>query len=280
MISLIMSQNPSLHFIIPSEYNQKHHDALIAYLTDNRSLNTAVWRHLYKGIDLLDKAQATTTNVKRTFQQIYDELIGEVFANQYIEQLLATEDVIAESPRITANFARQIRPILQNAGFLNRDVPASVLLQGYCLYWWQSFARGYAFEVYIMRDLMSHGIKIQMHDIRDRIERFSPADLIVLDLLGDIKTSIYFLQWQNQLRNDFYISRLYEKGSERTLVVFQKPHAWDVVDGGVTVPGTLETVFDLLPKPVQINQRGIILIVVEYETWKHMVHQKQLGEGA
>ena len=75
---------------------------------------------------------------------------------------------------------------------LRRDVPYSILLQGYCLYWWQSFARGYAFEVYIMQDLTADGIQFQMHDVRNWVERYSPADLVVLDLLGDIKTSIYF----------------------------------------------------------------------------------------
>lgn len=46
------------------------------------------------------------------------------------------------------------------------------------------------------------------------------------------------------------------------------------------MPGTLETILDLLPTPVQIRLRDIILIVVDYETWKQMVRQKQVGEGA
>jgi hypothetical protein len=118
-----------------------------------------------------------------------------------------------------------------------------------------------------------------MHNIRSRIARYSPADLVVLDMLGDIKTSIYFLQWQSQgqLPNDFYVTQLYGKGREQTLVVFQKPFAWNVLDGGRTVPGTLETILDLLQSPVQIEQRGIILIVVDYKLWKQLVLQKQSG---
>lgn len=108
---------------------------------------------------------------------------------------METEDLSVEGSRLAAQYARQIRPVLQSAGLLKRDVPYSVLLQGYCLYWWQSFARGYAFEVTIMRDLFADGIDFKMHDVRSKVERFSPADLTVLDLLGDIKTSIYFLQW-------------------------------------------------------------------------------------
>ncbi len=277
-----MSPEQSLQFSIPPAFAQKHHDALMTYLTDSRSLNTAVWQHLFQGINLLDVAQVSTPTITQTFRQAYGELIERPFANEYIQQLLETKDVMAESPALSANFARQIRPILQEAGFWNREVPSSILLQGYCLYWWQSFSRGYTFELFIMRDLAADGIEFQMHDIRQPAERYSPADLIVLNLLGDIKTSIYFLQEPstNKLPNDFYITRLYEKGRERTLVVFQKPAAWEVIEGGATEPGTLEAILELLPTPIEIEQRGIMLIVVEYETWKQMVRQKQSGEGS
>lgn len=277
-----MSPEQFLQFSIPSEFTQKHHDALMTYLTDSRSLDTVVWQHLFHGIDLLDTAQVSTPSVTQTFRQVYGELIERPFANQYIQQLLETKDVMAESPALSANSARQIRPILQEAGFWKREVPSSILLQGYCLYWWQSFSRGYTFELFIMRDLLAGGIEFQMHDIRQPAERYSPADLIVLNLLGDIKTSIYFLQEPsaNKLPNDFYITRLYEKGRERTLVVFQKPAAWEVIEGGATKPGTLETILELLPTPIEIEQRGIMLIVVEYETWKQMVRHKQSGEGS
>ncbi|MCB8978647.1 MAG: hypothetical protein H6657_14600 [Ardenticatenaceae bacterium] len=277
-----MSPEQSLQFHIPPEFAQKHHDALITYLSDSRNLNTAVWQHLFQGINLLDVAQVSTPTITQNFRQVYGELIERPFANQYIQQLLETKNVMAESPALSANFARQIRPILQEAGFWRREVPSSILLQGYCLYWWQSFSRGYSFELFIMRDLAAGGIEFQMHDIRQPVERYSPADLIVLNLLGDIKTSIYFLQEPsaNKLPNDFYITRLYEKGRERTLVVFQKPAAWEVIKGGATEPGTLETILELLPTPIEIEQRGIMLIVVEYETWKQMVRQKQSGKGS
>jgi hypothetical protein len=102
-------------------------------------------------------------------------------------------------------------------------------------------------------------------DLRNRLERLSPADLMVLGLWGDIKTSTYFLQWpsETQLPNDFYITRLYEKGRERTLVVFQKPPAWKLIGGKTAVPGTLADILNLLPTPVQLEQRGIMLIVVD-----------------
>lgn len=214
-----------------------------------------------------------------TFRQLYDEHVSQPFANLFIDQLVATKDVAKESPMLTAVFARQIGPALQKAGLVRSDTPQSWLLLVYCLYWWQSFAQGHTFEVEIMRDLTDSGLDFQMHDLRRRQERYSPADLIVLNLLGDIKTSTYFLQQQvrRSLANDFYITRLYEKGQERTLVVFQKPFAWEVIGGDTAVPGRLENILSLLPKPVQIEQHGIILVVVDYELWKQLVRRKQAG---
>jgi hypothetical protein len=281
MIEFMMGEELSLEIILPAGFNQQHYDALLAYLKSDQYLDPTVWRHLFQGVDLLNEAHVVTQDVSRTFRQVYDQLIDRPFADQFIAQLLATKDISKESPGLTAQFARQIKPILQEAGLLHRDAPLSILLQGFCLYWWQSFARGYAFEVFIMRDLEESGIAYQMHDLRRRVERYSPADLIVQGLLGDIKTSVYLLQWQfkGQLPNDFYISRLYAQGQERTIVVFQKPLAWDAIDGGLTVPGTLDSLTDLLPTPVQIEVRGIMLIVVEYETWKQKVRHKQASEG-
>lgn len=282
MIGPIMNPEKPLQIILPSEFGQQHYDALIAYLVDSRKLTTAVWRYLFAGINLLDNAQVKTATTTQTFRQIYNQHIDRPFANQYIRQLLETNDVMAESPDLAARHARQIKPILEETGCLRREMPLTILLQGYCLYWWQSFARGYAFELFIMRDLRAEKIDFQMHNMQDPRERYSPADLVVLNMLGDIKTSTYFLQapLSGELTNDFYITRLYKKGQERTIVVFQKPAAWDMINGGPTQPGSLETILDLLPNAVAITQRGIMLIVVDYGTWKLLVRRQQRNEDA
>jgi len=131
-----------------------------------------------------------------------------------------------------------------------------------------------------MHDLEASRVDFTMHDLLRGSERYSQADLIVLDLLGDIKTSTYFLQLQpsGPLSNDFYITRLYDKGRIRTLVVFQKPHAWQRIGGEETVPGDLDNILDLLPQPVQLEQPELTLIVVEYEDWKTMVRRVQAAE--
>lgn len=265
-----------MKFEIPHTFTKQHGQALTAYLSDS-GLTPAVWRQLYEAINLLNEARIITDDGSYTFRQVYNQRIDQKFATEYLKQLLDTDDVIKDSPRLTAFYARQIKPILESAELLQRRKPESWLLLIYCIYWWQSFARGYAFEVEIWRDLSLSGIEFHMHDILSQVERYSPADLVVLGLMGDIKTSTYFLQTDDsgRLPNDFYVTRLYDQERERTLVVFQKPVAWEVIDGGETTVGELEDVSALLPKPVQLERHGIILIVVEYETWKQLVRRKQ-----
>ena len=269
----------ALTFRFPTDLTEAHKAAVLTYLRDDRRLGRDRWRLLYQGIDLLDKARVTTlrSGGGRSFHQIYGREIDLGLADPYIEQLLALSDVVAESPALTAAFARRIRPTLERAGLVRREVPESWLLLAYCVYWWQSFARGYAFEVEIAHDLQAAGVEFYTHDIRHRSERFSPADLVVLDLLGDIKTSTYFLQVETGvLPSDFYITRLIKSGHPRTLVVFQKSPAWEKINGD-TVDGTLTDVMALLPRPVRLRWGGRELIVVEYKVWKHKVLRVQRG---
>jgi len=212
-----------MKIILPSTLTKKHQDALQKYLRGNPQYGTSIWETVYEAIDILSQTQVITEQTTRTFRQIYTEYVERPFAEPYIEQLLASDNVTKENLHIAAVFARKIIPSLQQANLLGKAWPQSLLLSTYCVYWWQSFCKGYAFEVEIMHDLSASDIDFHMHDVRNRVERLSPADLTVLGLWGDIKTSIYFLRQQSnkELRSDFYITRLYEKGHERTLVVFR-----------------------------------------------------------
>jgi hypothetical protein len=266
--------------MLPPDFGHNHEQVLTTYLA-GKPLTTAAWRTLYEAVDLLSRAQVSRQSGMQTFRQLYNEYVDQQLADEYIMRLLALSDVKLQSPQLTAVFAQQVQPILEQNDLLRQGNSQSWLLWAYCLYWWQSFARGYAFEVEIMRDLAANNISFDMHDIRDRMERYSSADLIVLGLLGDIKTSTYFLQFPSRrsLPNDFYITRLYDKSKETTLVVFQKPTAWQAVGGGTAVSGKLEAVINLLPQPVQLKKFDTTLIVVDYETWKQMVRQVQANRG-
>lgn len=261
---------------IPETFTSHSQMILTRYLTDDRSLRPTEWRLLYEGIDLLGEAHIQTDEGVLSFEQLYQRHVDAHFATDYLSQLLTLTDVEAQSPALVAEFARQIAPRLEQAGLLRPDVPQTWLFYAYCIYWWQSFARGYAFEIHILRDLRASGIEFYTHDVRDPSERRSTADLIVLDLAGDVKTSTYFLlQATSQgLPNDFYVTRLWTSEGYRLLVVFQKPAAWEKIDGD-TVEGQLSNLLDLLPRPVALRQGDVTLIVVEYATWKQQVLRAQ-----
>jgi hypothetical protein len=159
-------------------------------------------------------------------------------------------------------------------GWRRPDVPASRLLLSYLLYWWGAFARGYALEAQIFRDLQQSGIQFTAHDLRNHQQRFSLSDLTVNNMAGDIKTSIYFVQAAASLAHDFYIVRLSVGARVYTLVVMLQPSAWTQINGD-TVAGDLETAIDLFPAPVSIQHRGHNLVVLDYNEWKRRILRQQ-----
>lgn len=276
-----MSDQTDLRFTIIERFTKAHERALTLYLQDDRRLTTDLWQLLYEAIEFLGQSEVYLDTERYTFRQLYNRHIDQALADEYIEQLLRLADVAAQGPMLAATFARQIGSILEQAQLLSKQNPQSYLFFAYCVYWWQSFARGYAFEIEIKRDLENDKIAFAMHDILNRSERYSPADLIVLGLLGDIKTSTYFLHEavDGSLTNDFYITRLYTQGRSRTLVVFQKTPAWDRIGGTRAIPGNLDNILALLPQAVQLEQGNTTLIVVDYTTWKAMIQRMQADEG-
>lgn len=65
-------------------------------------------------------------------------------------------------------------------------------------------------------------------------------------------------------------------GRQYTLVVMFQPHAWEQINGD-TIPGTVETLANLLPVPVAIVHRGHQLVVLSYDTWKQRILRRQGG---
>ncbi|MBN1890242.1 MAG: hypothetical protein JW850_19760 [Thermoflexales bacterium] len=142
------------------------------------------------------------------------------------------------------------------------------------MYWWNAFARGYALEVEIFRDLQASGIQFQAHELLDRQQRYSPSDLTISGMAGDIKTSVYFVQTAGPLAHDFYLVRLFIRGQMYTLVALLQPAVWDIIDGE-TVQGSLDTIAEQLSAPVRIQHRGRELVVVSYDEWKRRILRLQ-----
>ncbi|MFP4441311.1 MAG: hypothetical protein ACLFVO_29110 [Chloroflexaceae bacterium] len=263
----------SIQIELPSGFRPDHEHAVIAYLTD-RLRGQAQWLLLFEAIDLLDQAVAIITGNRITFRTLYQQLFDLVYANLYIDELLALNDVRQQSAMLWAKYARQIVSDMAQRGWQFADVPETRLLLSYLLYWWGAFARGYALEVEVYRDLAQSGITFTAHNLRDPQQRYSPGDLVVSSLLGDIKTSVYFLQYATPLDHDFYIVRLFVENRVYTMVVFLQPSAWDTINGD-TVESSLEMIIQHLPRPVRIRYQGHELVVMDYEEWKQRIARQQ-----
>lgn len=142
-----------------------------------------------------------------------------------------------------------------------------------------AFARGYAFEVEIFRNLEQSGIVFEAHDLSNPVERFSPYDLLVSELTGDIKTSLYFVQLARHFSVDFFIVKLHIKRKTVTIAVLLRPEVWEAINGD-TVAGTWDKFAYKWPHPVRIKQSGYDVVAIEYEEWKQRVLHWQDWQGA
>ena len=182
----------AIEITFPTEFTQEHAAALGQYFQSETKLNRTQWELVWDGVDILRQATITLKGERQTFANLYDDLIDKVYADPFVEALYQFDDVAQQAEQRRATVARQIVASLREAGYYDRVMPETQLVLIFCLYWWQSFSKGYAFEVETLRDLTTSGILYQAHDLRDRQTRLAPFDLIVMGFRGDIRTSTYF----------------------------------------------------------------------------------------
>ena len=272
-----------LRIIIPPEVTAEHRRVVRRYVEDTSELSARDWPPVIETFNLLRHAVVIRLDDRaHTFTQIYDELVDARYATPFIRALHGLDNVGQESIRLWAVGARQIYQDLTEMG-LHDPVrhPDSRLLMGYCLYWWHSFCKGYAFEVEIFRDLEESGLRFEPHDLLDPAARRSSYDLLVSGFRGDAKTSTYFLQEASRqtVSSDFFITRVWLPGQRaRILVVFLQDLAWDAIDGETLLVrlAELETV---LPRPARIPYHGGELVVIEYTHWKDKMRHYQVSRG-
>lgn len=262
---------------LPTGFTTDHEQSVIDYLS-GRLRGREAWRRAFAAFDLLDEALLVTAESRHTFRTLYLEVVDDAFADNYLRELLALDSVEEESPALWSRYARQIVAICRRRNWREQDLPGARILVAYLLYWWGAFSRGYAFEVQIFRGLQRSGIRFQAHDLTDRRARYSRGDLIVSGMLGDIKTSVYFLQVAAPLSHDFYIVRLFVEGRSYTLAVMLQPEVWEEINGD-TVAGTLDAAVALFPDAVRIKKRGHELVALDYSEWKSRILRLQRETG-
>ena len=267
----------TIEIALPTEFTQEHAAALGEYFQSETRLDRTQWELVWDGVDILRQATITLKGKTQTFANLYDNLVDRVYADAFIEALYRFDDVARQAEQSRAAVARQIIADLQTAGCYNRAVPETQLVLVFCLYWWQSFTKGYAFEVEILHDLAASGILHQAHDLHDRQARLAPFDLTVMGFHGDIRTSTYFFAVERGrgLPHDFYITRLWNRRTRRwQKVAILKPAFWAALDGE-TRPSRLEEVLDILPDIAEIRLDTQRLVVVEYQDWKERIKTRQ-----
>lgn len=265
---------------LPAAFSDSYTHVIFKYLDQGRwSLSRAEWALAFKAFDLLGDGLVETPDGLQRFKTLYDSQIEANLANRYITDLLKLEDVSGEWVALWARYARAIFAIWKRSAWLERVGVEARLVLGYWLFWWEMFAEGYAFEVYVLEDIKQSGIAFTPHNLLTHQGRRSLYDLEVLGLHGDIKTSLYFLQHGRSpgMRHDFYISRFRHRGRKKLMVVLMQPLAWQKIDGD-TEWMTWEQLKNELPTVASISHRGHQVVVVNYETWKARVRWRQQKE--
>lgn len=263
---------------LPSDFTDVHR-AMARRFVQGDSLSGDDWPSLYETFDLLHLASVATEAGWERFDTIYERLIeSSSLTHDYLRCLMEVQDVEKSAEPLRAQVSREIGSKLKVAGLVDPAEPYSFYLLAYCLYWWYAFAKGYAFELEVLRDLHISGIYYQAHNVLDPQARRSPFDLVVMGFQGDIKTSTYFLQTARtqSLAHDFYITRIRGRKRIRTLVVFMRAAMWQKIDGE-TLFVLLSEIADTLPQAARIVHEGVELTVIDYAMWKEKVRSHQTG---
>jgi hypothetical protein len=268
---------PQVQISLPTELTDEHLQVALKYFESTARLTPREWRIALECFDVLGKAEVAVARRRSTFLQAYGRYVDRRFADDFIAKLIRLEDLRAEADGLEQQTSRDVLAALERGGLYDEKVPNSEYFAAYCLYWWSAFARGYRFEVTILRDLEAAGIVFHAHDLTKRNERMSPYDLVVLRQLGDIKHTTYFLHTARtrRLQCDFYVTRLYDSRRRRyvSIVVLQEP-AWRAINGPVT-EAPLESAADFFPDAVQVVFDQQRLVIVSYEEWKRKVKEQQ-----
>jgi hypothetical protein len=235
----------------------------------------AEWTIIWNMMDVLRTASVTVGEQHYTFADFYRVNIDDVYADSFLNALWDVEQPEFVGRQLKTSTSKAIRRLFRTQGWYFPANKESRWLFAYCVYWWNSFANGYIFEVSVLKDLQKEGIVLAVRDIRNRAERFASADILIGEWTGDMKNSTYFffVARSYPLLCDFYITRLFN--TERRMydwIVILNKGMWMKIDGE-TKASDFHHLDDCLETPIHFELFSNIFIAVSYATWK----QKLLG---
>jgi hypothetical protein len=263
---------------LPTTFTERHRRAVEQYIR-NAHLTPSGWQDVLEAFDLLGQARVQTEDETRAFAAIYYAVVEEPIVADFLSRLLQLGDPEREGIPLKAAYARTVTDRLLKSGWYDPATHHSLYLRAYCIFWWDSFAKGYIFEVAVYRDLKTAGVAFVAHDITDLEQRCLSYDLLVSNWRGDVKTSPYFLATARTqiLRHDFYITRLYDRvRRHRVWAVIMQPEVWTAINGE-TEAAELSQAHQLFPAASHFYHRNCRLVVAAYEVWKMKVLAYQRG---
>jgi len=251
------------------------------WLRNPRDLTIADWPKALTAFDLLRESTLEWEGHLETFGDFYEHFVDARYATPCLKELMSLAKPETDGYSVLAAYARRLRQELV-ALFPERPLPLPARgLLAHCLYWWNSFGKGYLYEITIFADLRNDEIEFTAHDLSDPDERRSAYDLTVLQRQGDVKTSTYFLHVARSfpLRHDFYITRLFSVTRRIWQnAVILRPEFWDEINGE-THRTTLDNVLSVFPAVADVLMRGNRYVVVDYAIWKQKVKARQRKGG-
>ena len=263
----------------PWGLNEEQRAIALRHIGESHTFSPAEWAVALEVFGKLGRSTVVIDGSRLTFREFYERIVDLRHSDAFISEVLNLRDIPRGAASRQARRARDIYRQLRSEPYALGGTADSELLLSYCLYWWASFARGYAFEIEVIRDLQASGVSFESHDISVRAERLSACDLTLLGMTGDIKTSTYFLHVARSfpMSCDFYITRLFDTAARRyAWVVICQEAAWNRIDGE-TRAAALADAAGLLPEVVVVGFMGYDLVISDYGIWKQKVLQKQGG---
>jgi len=260
--------------------NTEQQQALASYLAAPHTLMRAEWTIIWHVMDVLRTADVSVGDQHLTFAEFYRVNIDDVYADTFLNALWDAEQPEVVGKQLKISTSNTIRQHFRAQGWYTPTKKESRGLFAHCVYWWNSFANGYIFEVSVLKELQKAGIVRAVRDIRNRDERFASADILIGEWTGDVKNStcFFFVARSYPLLCDFYITRLFNAESrQHDWIVLLNTGMWTKIDGE-TKASDFHHLDDCLEAPLHFELFGNLFIAISYGTWKQKLSRYQQGD--
>jgi hypothetical protein len=127
---------PQVRITLPLHLTARHLRVIRKYFQHPNRLTPQEWQVALQTFDALGQRRVASGRRRLSFRQLYDRYIDRQYADNFIVQLMALEDLEAEAEELRQQYAFEMLTLLEREGFYHEEVVHSEYLAAYCLYWW------------------------------------------------------------------------------------------------------------------------------------------------